>query len=249
MYSISFESTPSHHYQLVQYTKLVKQHLYIMADQETLPKMQRALVQKAQWDPLTVEEIPTPEATPGSAILRIESAAIISYQKEVYNGTRKYPYPTPWVPGLFAVGRVVAAGPDAVAVKPGSLAFFDAFIRGRDDPSVAILSGLSDVGEPRARKLMGGEWRNSSYAQYSKVPLENCFPLDEARLCSPVSDGGLGYSFDQLAWIGMPLVGYGGLRRIGVQAGETVIIAPATGGFGGAATMAALAMGARVVAM
>ena len=138
---------------------------------------------------------------------------------------------------------------DAVVLEPGKLVYFDPFIRGRDDPSAAMISGLSDVGEPRAQKLMHGEWRNSTYAQYAKVPLENCFPLDEARLCNPRSDGGLGYSFDQLAWIGMPVVGYGGLRRIELQAGETIIIAPATGGFGGAATMAALAMGARVIAM
>jgi NADPH:quinone reductase-like Zn-dependent oxidoreductase len=219
------------------------------AERYDLPKTHRALVQKTYAGPMTVEEVPMPEVGPGSAILRIESASIISYQREVYNGTRKYPYPTPWTPGLHSVGRVVAAGPDAVAVEPGSLVYFDGFIRGRDDPAVAIISGLSDVGEPRAQKLLGGEWRNSTYAQYAKVPLENCFPLDEIRLCKPVSDGGLGYTFDQLAWIGMPLVGYGGLRRIEVQAGETVVIAPATGGFGGAATMAALAMGAKVIAM
>jgi threonine dehydrogenase-like Zn-dependent dehydrogenase len=47
----------------------------------------------------------------------------------------------------------------------------------------------------------------------------------------------------------MALVGYGGLRSIGLQAGETVIVAPATGGFGSAAALAAVAMGANVVAM
>lgn len=38
-------------------------------------------------------------------------------------------------------------------------------------------------------------------------------------------------------------------RDINIQAGETVIIAPATGSFGGAAVLVALAMGARVIAM
>ena len=45
------------------------------------------------------------------------------------------------------------------------------------------------------------------------------------------------------------MVGYGGLRSIELQAGETVIVAPAKGGFGGAAALVAVAMGARVVAM
>ena len=220
-----------------------------MAEHQTLPATHRALVQKVYAQSMVVEDVPTPDVVPGSAILRIESAGIISYQKQVYNGTRKYPYPTPIVPGMFAIGRVVAAGPDAVALQPGSLVFFDGFIRGRDNPAVALISGLSDVGEPGARKLMSGEWRNSTYAQYARVPLENCFPLDEARLCGSLVDGGLGYNVAQLTWLGMPVVGYGGLRRIRLQAGETVIIAPATGGFGGAATMMALAMGARVIAM
>lgn len=45
------------------------------------------------------------------------------------------------------------------------------------------------------------------------------------------------------------LVPYGGLRDINLQAGETVIVAPATGPFGGAAVVVALAMGANVIAM
>jgi D-arabinose 1-dehydrogenase-like Zn-dependent alcohol dehydrogenase len=45
------------------------------------------------------------------------------------------------------------------------------------------------------------------------------------------------------------LVGYGGLRDIRVESGETIIIFPATGGFGGAAVQVAITMGARVIAM
>ena len=42
---------------------------------------------------------------------------------------------------------------------------------------------------------------------------------------------------------------YGGLRDIDLKPGETIIIAPATGSFGGAAVTVALAMGARVIAL
>lgn len=217
---------------------------------QDLPTTHRALVQLERHQPLVVErERPTLQPTPGSAILRVESTAVVSYQRDIYNGTRSYPYPTPFVPGFYAIGRVVAVGPDAVALAPGQLVYFDGFIRARDDPSVAILSGLSDVGEPKAQKLMAGEWRDSTFAEFVKAPLENCFPLDETKLCGSPDTDGLGYTQDQLAWIGMPLVGYGGLRSIGLQAGETVIIAPATGGFGGGAALVAVAMGARVIAM
>ena len=160
-----------------------------MATSQKLPTSYKALVQKVYAEPLVVENVAMPEVVPGSAILRIECAAVISYQEEVYNGTRKYPYPTPIVPGLNAMGRVVAVGPDATVLELGNLVYFDCFIRGRDNPDSAFLSGLSDVGEPGARKMMGGEWRNSTYAQYARVPLENCFSLNERLLCGPQAEG------------------------------------------------------------
>lgn len=42
---------------------------------------------------------------------------------------------------------------------------------------------------------------------------------------------------------------YGGLRSLALQAGETVVVAPATGGFSGAAVNVACAMGATVLAV
>lgn len=217
--------------------------------EDSLPSTHRALVQHVYAGPLSVETIPTPQPVSGSAILRVEAAAIVSYQKDIYNGTRQYPYVTPRVPGSFAVGRVAAAGPDATVLRQGMLVYFDLFIRARDDPSTAFLSGISDIGQPAARKLMSEQWRDSTFSQFVRVPLENCFILDEARLCGAPATGGLGYIIEQLAWMGHAAVGYGGLRNIGLRAGETLIIAPATGGFGGAASIVALAMGARVVAM
>ena len=220
-----------------------------MAASPSPPKTHLALVQHERHKPLLLETRPTPPCTPGSALLAPLASPILSYQPAIYNGKRNYPYPVPLAPGFSAIARVLAVGPDAVALKPGQLVYFDGFIRARDDPSVAILSGLSDVGEERAGRLMGGEWRDSTFAGVVKVPLENCFGLEEGVLCGAVGDGGLGWSTEQLAWMVMPLVGYGGLRSIGLQAGETVIVAPATGGFGGAAALVAAAMGAKVVAM
>lgn len=59
----------------------------------------------------------------------------------------------------------------------------------------------------------------------------------------------LGYDVDQLGWVLKGLVPYGGFRSINLLPGESVIIAPATGGFGSAAVVVALAMGAIVIAM
>jgi threonine dehydrogenase-like Zn-dependent dehydrogenase len=167
----------------------------------------------------------------------------------IYNGERKYAYPTPLVAGTSAIGRVAAVGPDSVLLRPGQLVFTDCVIRGRDDPSAIILSGIVEGGSEGSRKLMASEWRDSTYAEYVKALLENCFPLNESLLCGSPRDGGLGYEVKRLAYISALLVPYGGLRDIRLEAGETIIIAPATGQFGGAAVLCALAMGARVIAM
>lgn len=93
---------------------------------------------------------------------------------------------------------------------------------------------------------MTGEWRHGSYAEYMKCPLENLYALDEERLVK-----GRGYEPERLVYLGRLAVAMGGLRAIGVRAGETVVVAPATGAFGGAAVhLASGAVGAgRVVAM
>ncbi|RDW56933.1 hypothetical protein BP5796_13000 [Coleophoma crateriformis] len=214
-----------------------------------LPKVHRALVQRVYAEPLQVEVIPTPQPTAGSAVVKVLFTNVISYMGDIYNGTRKYSYPTPLVAGCSAIGRIAAVGADATLLKPGQLVLIDSVIRGRDDPTAIILSGIVDGVSEGSRKLMQGEWRDSTYAEYVKAPLENCFPLDESRLCGSPADGGLGYDVERLMYLAALMVPFGGLRDIGLEAGETVIIAPATGHFGGAAVFTALAMGARVIAM
>ncbi|KPM43240.1 hypothetical protein AK830_g3338 [Neonectria ditissima] len=93
------------------------------------------------------------------------------------------------------------------------------------------------------------EWRDSTYAEYAKLPLENCHPLDEQRLLGEAKDGGLGYSLEDLSHLFSMLIPFGGLADIDVKAGETIIIAPATGRYGSAAVHVALAIGARVIAI
>ncbi|KAI0185670.1 alcohol dehydrogenase [Xylaria flabelliformis] len=215
----------------------------------TLPQTHKALVQEVYGEPLVLKTVPTPQPPPGAAIIKIIYAPIISYMREVYNGKRKYGYVTPLVPGTSAIGRVAATGPDATLIKEGDLVYFDCTIRGRDDSGALILMGLSMGIGDGSKALMEGEWRDCSFAEYTKVPLENLFRLDEKRLCGSLADGGLGYAPEQLVWILQAMVPFGGLRSIRLQAGETVIVAPATGGFGSAAVVVALGMGARVIAM
>ncbi|KAJ0373352.1 hypothetical protein COL26b_008479 [Colletotrichum chrysophilum] len=100
-----------------------------------------------------------------------------------------------------------------------------------------------------SRKLSRGEWRNSTYADYAKVPLESCRPLNEERLLGSIDQDGLGYTMEDLTHLFSMLVPFGGLADIDVKSGDTVIVAPATGRYGSAAVHLALAMGAHVIAI
>lgn len=221
-----------------------------MSQSNQLPETHQALQLVSVEKPLQVQTIPTPQPSPGSVVVQVLVASVISYAGDIYNGKRQYPFPKPFGPGASAIGRIAAVGPDTTSLTPGQLVLLDCVIRGRDDPSCAILSGVIEGFTDGTRKLMRGEWRNSTYAEYTKFPLENCIPLNEQRLLGSPSSGGLGYSIEELCQLTQHLVSYGGLDDIGFKVGETVIVAPATGYFGSGAVRVALAMGAsRVIAM
>ncbi|CZR62956.1 related to ADH3-alcohol dehydrogenase III [Phialocephala subalpina] len=216
-----------------------------MASNQPLPETHRALILTSRAYGPEIKTIPTPQPGPGNAIVRIEAANIISYSKHIYSGTRPYPLPVPLVIGTSAIGRIATTGPDAVSLKPGQLIFVDSFVRGRDDEDAAFLFGVHEGHSEESKILMRGEWRDATYAEYAKVPLENCYPLNEDLLVNK-----LGYGIaEDLQDLSRLLVPYGGLRDINLQPGETIIIAPATGAFGSAAVKCALAIGARVIAL
>ncbi|KAI7977687.1 hypothetical protein EIK77_010278 [Talaromyces pinophilus] len=224
-----------------------------------LPPVHKALILTSIGSPLHVATThPTPVLTPGSAIIKVLCAGLLSYSKDIYNGARKYTLPTPSIPGSGAIGRIVAVGNDATSLQTGDLVLCDIYLRGRDDRNVGALLGVHDGRSAAAKRMVHGEWRDSTYAEYVKLPLENCFRLNEEKLLGSFSSastpngggvGGLGYSVEELLHITSFAVPYGGLRDVGLDICETVLIAPATGMFGSAAVKVALAMGANVIAM
>lgn len=114
-------------------------------------------------------------------------------------------------------------GPDAVKLKPGDLVFIDCTIRARDSDDIFLAAISQGFGEG-STKLMRDVWRDWTYAEYCRTPLESLTVLEEERLTKD-----LGYNLGQLMYCSTLLVPYGGLRDINLQAGETVIVAPATG--------------------
>ncbi|KAK4504593.1 hypothetical protein PRZ48_005509 [Zasmidium cellare] len=218
-----------------------------------LPSHMRALVYDGSHS--KVETIPTPQPTPGTAVVRVLSTKVNPYTREVFweEGSnvpnRKYPFPTPIVPGSSGIARVAAVGADSTKLRPGDLVFLSNTISSRDNPSDILVAGLLQGYTEGSKKLMTEVYRNWTFAEYCLVPLENICRLNEKRLTGDTKDGGLGYTIHELTYVGSLAVPYGGLVGIDLKAGETIIVAPATGSYGGAAVAMALSIGAKVIAL
>lgn len=210
------------------------------------PLRNRALWLSSFDEPLELIDLPVPTATPGSAVVKVLNTVLFPYAEEIHEGKLTvFNLQLPLVPHPSHIGRVLAVGPDAVTAKSGDLVFFSAPISARDDPEVSIVQGHHGGEGSRGRALMQGEWRDGALQQYQKVPLENIFILDEGRLCRQ-----LGYTPADLHEISFYGMAAGSLcEAAGLRAGETVLIGPATGTYGGVTSDMALAMGANVIAM
>jgi len=206
-------------------------------------RTQQALVLTARDKPLSLQTVLIPEAVPGSAVIRVLATSISPSTRKVLAGEMFTALTPPLIPSSSAIGRIHSVGPDATALAEGQLVFGDFFVRGRDDADASILLGYMGGVDAGSAKLMEGEWRNGTYAEYAKLPLENIYPLNEELLVNHMR-----YSFADLTWLNVAFVNAGGLLGIGVQPGDTVIVAPSTGYFSGGGVHLALALGARVIA-
>ncbi|PQE25057.1 alcohol dehydrogenase protein [Rutstroemia sp. NJR-2017a BVV2] len=217
----------------------------------SLPPTMRALQLEVIGQPLQIKTLPTPTPVEGSIVVKVLATSVEPAYKHIFDG--KLPFlhiPTPSIPGTRAVGRVAAIGPDTTSLALGQLVVLEPFVRARDDPDVQVLWGAGVFGDfPKAKKLANEVWHDGMMAEYVRAPLENCHALNEKLLLGSPADGGLGYSMGDLTYIARHVVAYGGFRGIDLKAGETVIVAPATGAYSSAAVEVASAMGARVIAV
>ncbi len=187
--------------------------------------------------PLCVREVRNPRIGSGEVLVDVLAAGVLPYTAEVFSGERRYPLEPPVIPGIGAVGRVVATGPDATQLRPGELVWCDPMVRSRDDaltPDVT-LQGWSSAGT--GGLALSRYFHDGSFAEQMVVPTENAVALGEVDLA------------DVPRWsaLGLSLVPYGGLLAADLHAGETVLISGATGNFGSAGVAVALAMGAAMV--
>jgi alcohol dehydrogenase len=194
----------------------------------------KAAVLTGFGSPLTVRQVPDPEARDGQVVVEVLATCVLPYSAEVFSGARNYPLVPPVIPGVGGVGRVVAVGPDATRVRTGDLVWCDSTVRSRDDaltPDIT-LQGWSSRGEGGAR--LATHWHDGAFAELMGVPTENVYPLPDVAGEDPA----------RWATLGVHTIPYGGLLAAELQAGETLLVSGGTGNFGSSAVAVAVAMGA-----
>lgn len=218
----------------------------------SLPPTYRALQFHSASEPATIITKPSPSLPPpnGTIILKVLQAGIVSYTNEIFqNGNpRSYSYPLPFVPGPSCIARIAAVPPDAPGLKTGQLVVLEPTIRARDHEAhggAEFLLGFHG-GRGLSYGVMENVWRDGCFAEVVSAPVENVHVLDEDVLFGRRH---LGYQMRDLGALLTLAVPFGGLDAVQVRPGETVIVAPSTGSFGGAAVHVALALGAKVIAM
>ena len=192
---------------------------------------------------LRLDDVETPKPAPDGVIVRIEAAMVLSYTDKVLSGAVPYALPPmPFVPGTNAIGHVVATGAHVGHAREGDRVFLSPHLRADvPDPQPAqILIGLTSMAPTEAALNLQARWRDGVFAEVAHWPAACVTPL--AGLDDrPAAE---------LIGLAKLIVPFGGLQRLGLRGGQTVIINGASGYFGSGAVMLAVAMGAgRVVAV
>ncbi|KAF9880437.1 hypothetical protein CkaCkLH20_02391 [Colletotrichum karsti] len=190
-------------------------------------------------------ELPVPQASAGTVIIRNLATSLTSYMHLILDGKLpQHNLQLPVIPNPPCVGRIHTVGPDAVRLKPGDLVYILPMVQARDDPTIKLVQGHICGTSDGAYKLWE-EWKEGALQQYTKVPLENCILLNENRLC-----GELGYSPAILQSIANYAVSAGAIIEAAkLKPAETIIIGPSSGMFSGLAVEIALALGGNVIAL
>lgn len=183
-----------------------------------------AIVLSGPGNPLKAESVETPQPSSGQVLVQVISISIGNGHKAIVSGQLPFLRYYPLTPGGGCIGRVEAVGPDTTTVTPGQLVLVDPTIVARDDPEQKIVLGFIQGFNEKAGKLAREGWRDGSWAEKVIAPLENVTVLDEEHFVNK-----LGYSIEQLTSIERFFIPFGGYDGAKLVAGETVVVAFATG--------------------
>ncbi|TKC78106.1 alcohol dehydrogenase [Trinickia terrae] len=191
--------------------------------------------------PLALRDIPEPATRPGAVLVRMEAVPLLTYTRAYLSGKLPYAYPpAPFSPGTNGIGRVSAVGEGVRSFRAGQRVLVNPYWIANEtvrDPA-QVLIGLTGI-SPDSAPLQA-DFPHGTLRELAEFPASTIVPLAGLEDVAP----------ERLAALAKFAVPFGGLRRGRLAAGETVAINGATGYFGSAAVLGALAMGAsRVVVL
>src|SRR5437667_2666905 len=169
---------------------------------------------------LRFSDVRTPEPRPGSALVRIEASALMSYLKAYVEGKLPlyHPPPGPFTIGTNGVGVVDAVGRDVWHLKPGQRVVLSSHFVAREnveDPAHILIGLTAGAG---AEPVLA-DWPDGTLAEYALMPVEAVTP----------AEGLDNIDSAQLAAVTRCIVPYGGLLRGRLAPGETLIVNGTTG--------------------
>jgi alcohol dehydrogenase len=195
-------------------------------------------------------ELPDRAPPRGGASVRMQAAPVLSYLRQVIEGKLGYSLPpAPFTPGTNGVGVIEDVGSGVHHLKPGQRVILDPHmvVDERVAEPAQILIGLTATrssgfgGIADAAAGLQRDWPDGTFTELACMPVSVLTPLPSALDDVPA---------ERLVGLSKLAVPYGGFLRAGLQAGETVLVNGASGYFGSAAVILALALGAaRVVAV
>lgn len=191
--------------------------------------------------PLALRDASQPQPRRNAVLLRMEAVPLLSYTRDYVEGKLPYAYPPgPFSPGTNGVGRIVAVGEGVVAFRAGQRVAVNPYWIADEtvrEPAQALL-GLTGISADSGALL--AEFPHGTLRELAEFPAATLIALDGLDEIDAT----------RLATLGKFAVPFGGLRRGRLSAGETVVVNGASGYFGSAAVLAALALGAsKVVAL
>jgi len=183
-------------------------------------------------------DAPIPELRAGSVLIQIQAQSVMSYLEAYLTGQlTAYRAPHNFIPGGNAIGTVFAVGADVWHLEPGQRVVMSSHLVSREnvDEPGQILIGVTSPGG--VGDALQESWKDGTLAEYALVPAQCLTPVEGLDHVEPA----------QLAAVTRCVVPFGGLLRGRLCAGETLIVNGATGAYGSAAVLVALAMGAAKV--
>ena len=189
-----------------------------------------------QTNRLELIEKAMPKPRRGGVTVRVQAAMVLSYMKELLAGARGHTFPSrPFVPGTNGIGVIEAIGEGVYHAKPGQRVSIHPHLVADErfaDPAQLLMGHPARFGT--GAESLQTDWVDGTFAEYVEWPASLVTPIDRLGEMSALQALGLSKA----------VVPYGGLLRVGVQAGEVVAINGASGFYGSAGVLVALAMGA-----